>query len=145
MEEHSMNTRHEQILRQWTRRTVIAICCAAMIGCQSFAPIGGAAPGLQEQIRAGTLFKVGERVRITTIDGKRYEFEVRSIDESTITGRQYQVEIDEIRQIERGRTSAGRTTLLVVGVLVVGVIIAAASALNGDLVEWNSSSGNSSQ
>ena len=48
------------------RRLVIAACCAAMIGCQTFTPLGSTGPELQQEIRSGMLVTPGEQVRITT-------------------------------------------------------------------------------
>jgi hypothetical protein len=100
--------------------TVIAFI---MTGCTTLRPVELSQPIIQERILAGDLIRPGDRVQITTIDGKIHEFKVISITDGIIKGKDMEISVNNIMQVEKRTVSPLKTVFLVVGILAVVAVI----------------------
>lgn len=112
------------------------LCLAVVLGlsgCTTLQPVAGSAPELRQQIAAGQLLKSGDRVVITTADGKRHRLVVAATDSASVRGKRGSIAISEIDGIQRPSFSAGRTTALIlaigVGACLAGEMLAAPAAI----------------
>lgn len=107
---------------------LIALCSVA---CTTLEPVDVPADELQRQLRAGTLVRAGDRVRLVTTDANVHKFRVTevSLEQGVVLGKNAAVPIDEIVALETRDVSVGRTALLTGGVgLGVAALIAVAIA-----------------
>lgn len=98
--------------------TALAIGTSA--GCTSLHAVQMPKEDVQEQIASGQLLKPGDRVRLTTADGKVHDFAVTAVDaaDGTIKGARDSVRIAEVTTVAKRRVSVGKTLGLVFGVLI---------------------------
>jgi hypothetical protein len=98
----------------------------ALLGCTTLQPVAGSAPELRQQIAAGQLLRRGDRVVITTADGRRHHLVVLAADSVSVRGRQESVPTDQIEVVQKSAFSAARTAELA---LFIGVVAYAAAEL----------------
>jgi hypothetical protein len=98
----------------------------ALLGCTTLQPVAGSAPELRQQIAAGQLLRRGDRVVITTADGRRHHLVVVAADSVSVRGRQESVPTDQIEVVQKSAFSAARTAELA---LFIGVVAYAAAEL----------------
>jgi hypothetical protein len=98
-------------------------------GCTTLRPVELSQPVIQERIIAGDLIKTGDRVQITTIDGKLHALKVISVNNGTIKGKDIEIAVNDIMQVEKRTASPAKTVFLVVGVLAVVALIQLGAAV----------------
>jgi hypothetical protein len=108
---------------------VIGLVCLAFAACSSARPLAfQSAEDLRSQLEPG------DKVRITTHDGRKLKFEVREVTEDAVVGENESVATNEIRTIERVDFSRTKTTIFGLStaavVVVVGLFTALAIALS---------------
>ena len=113
-------------------RTTAAIAMLAILlgGCTSLKPVDLTAEEAREQVRAGEIARPGERVSVTTEDGRTHEFEVVEVTDHAIRGDVDNVHIDSIVSLRTRRTDPARTALAVAGAVAVVYVAAAVDAAN---------------
>lgn len=91
------------------------ICCLllGLAACSSMEQQPSEAEQVRAEIRGGTLFAVGDEVRVTTVAGETLEFEVTAITDETLVGKKRSVPIDEIAAVEVSKFDPGRTAAAV--------------------------------
>jgi hypothetical protein len=94
------------------------IACLTMIafilpGCTTLRPIELSQSTIQERIFSGDLLHPGDRVEITTNDGKHFEFKIMSVTDGYIKGKDIEIPIKDISLVEKRETSIGKTVALV--------------------------------
>ena len=105
----------------------LTIFAFVITGCTTLRPIKLSPEALQRNIVSGYLVKPGDRVQITTMDGKQHEFKVISIADGIIKGKDVEIPIADISQVEKRNFSIGKTSGLVGTML--GVLYTAALVL----------------
>ncbi len=93
-------------------RTIAAVLVVALVvaACTTTRPIDPAAPAsLAEEVRPG------DRVSITTRDGRALAFEVVTVEPDALLGAEQRVERNEIATLEVTQTSVAKTSVLVGG------------------------------
>lgn len=93
-------------------RAIAALALVAVAGtaCTTTQPIVVGTPAsLEEQVQPG------DRVSLTTRDGREFEFEVVTVEPDALVGAEQRVEREEIVRLEVTRTSVAKTSGLVVG------------------------------
>jgi hypothetical protein len=89
--------------------TIIALLLG---GCTTFRTMEMSRSQVQEGISHGNLIHSGDQVKIITNDGKQYQFEVISVVDGSIKGKDVEIPIKDIDMVEKRRISVGRTALL---------------------------------
>jgi hypothetical protein len=107
-------------------RCIAVSMVLALLGCTTLQPVAGSAPELRQQIAAGQLLRRGDRVVITTADGRRHRLVVVAADSVSVRGRHESVPTDQIEVVQRSVSSAAKTTQLA---LLIGVLAYAAAEL----------------
>jgi hypothetical protein len=107
-------------------RCIAVSMVLALLGCTTLQPVAGSAPELRQQIAAGQLLRRGDRVVITTADGRRHHLVVVAADSVSVRGRHESVPADQIEVVQRSVSSAAKTTQLA---LFIGVLAYAAAEL----------------
>ena len=107
-------------------RCIAVSMVLALLGCTTLQPVAGSAPELRQQIAAGQLLRRGDRVVITTADGRRHHLVVVTADSVSVRGRHESVPTDQIEVVQRSVSSAAKTTQLA---LFIGVLAYAAAEL----------------
>lgn len=74
------------------------------------------APALKSEVEAG------DAVALTTKEGKRHEFEVISVTDEIIAGREVSVRVEDIEHLQVTRLSKPKTALASLGVVGVALI-----------------------
>lgn len=106
---------------------ILTVCLVA--ACTTLHPIVGSPAELSQQIADGGVLHPGDRVVITTVQGIKHKFVMRSVHDGAIYGDHDSVPLNEIATLQRREFSTGKTVVLVVVVLgIVGGIVAAASS-----------------
>ena len=112
--------------QQTLRRGVAAITLLAVVAaCSTTRPVALGTPGsLAEEVQPG------DRVRLTTTDGRKLDFEVVRVESEALVGDDLQVALDDIAALEVTEISAGRTAAAVGGTglavfVIIGLIVAA--------------------
>jgi|WetSurSiteA1Bulk_404760.scaffolds.fasta_scaffold120424_2 hypothetical protein len=95
----------------------LTITAFVITGCSTLRPIQLSPEALQRNIESGYLVKPGDRVQVTTIDGNQHEFKVISIADGIIKGKDMEIPIKDISQVEKRTFSIGKTSGLVGGIL----------------------------
>jgi hypothetical protein len=110
--------------------TVIAFI---VTGCTTLRPISQSQNEIQKPISYKEIIRSGDKVRITTTDGKQYKFKVTSVTDDYINGKDIEILTTEIKAIEKRQFSMGKTTLLVAGIAYllyeIGLILSAPAAI----------------
>jgi hypothetical protein len=101
----------------------LTVLAFILTGCTTLRTVDLTPPSLQERILESDLIKPGNRVRITTGDGKEYRFRVRSISGGNVMGKNVEIPIKDISRVEIRRFSAGKTIVLVGAIILSGVIM----------------------
>lgn len=108
------------------RRGVAAIVLLAFVAaCSTTRPVAlGTPSSLAEEVQPG------DRVRLTTTDGRKLDFEVVRVEPEALVGDDLQVALDDIAVLEVTEISAGRTAAAVGGTglavfIIMGLIVAA--------------------
>ena len=110
-------------------RLIVLILIFCMIGgCTTLHPISGAPAEFQQRIADGGVLHPGDRVVITTVQGTKHKFEVRSVHDGAIYGDHDSVPLNEITMIQRLEFSVGKTVTLLLVLGAIGGIAAAASS-----------------
>jgi hypothetical protein len=91
--------------------------------CMSFRPISLESSDIQKQPPVVDLIKQGNRVRITTLDGKQYKFKVVSISDTYIEGQNIKIAAQDVAKVEKLQFSTVRTVILV-GLIFLSVEVA---------------------
>jgi len=114
----------------------LTIIAFVITGCTTLRPVQLSTEALQRNIAAGYLVKPGDRVQITTMDGKQHKFKVSSIADGTIKGKDVEIPIKDISQVEKRTFSIGKTSGLAGGIF--GVLFTAALiALISLMTSWD--------
>jgi hypothetical protein len=106
------------------------IACLTIIafifsGCTTLRPIELSQSVAQQQISSGGLLNPGDRVEITTNDGKHYKFKVVSVADGYIKGKDIEIPIKDVSLVEKRVTSIGKTAALIGGALLIILTIVA--------------------
>ena len=96
-------------------------------GCSTMTPVEMSPDQLHDQIFAGDVLSVGEKVKIVTVDGKTHKFKVSSITDVSIIGDDIEVPIADIIAVETKEFSGGKTAVLAGSTLLIYVLIASIS------------------
>lgn len=96
----------------------------ALWGCTTLQPVAGSAPELRQQIAAGQLLRRGDRVVITTADGRRHRLVVVAADSVSVRGQHESVPTDQIEVVRQPVFSGVKTTELA---LFIGLLAYAAA------------------
>lgn len=94
-------------------RAIAAVVAAALVvaSCTTTRPIDPGAPAsLVEEVQPG------DRVKITTRDGRELEFEVVTVEPDALVGAEQRVARGEIANLEVTQTSVAKTSALVGGI-----------------------------
>lgn len=108
-------------------KIIVCLTIIAFIfsGCTTLRPIELSQSMAQQQISSRGLLKPGDRVEITTNDGKHYEFKVASVADGYIKGKDIEIPIKDVSLVEKRMTSIGKTAALIGGALLIILTIAA--------------------
>jgi hypothetical protein len=109
------------VRKQLRKVTAVMVLGAFIAACTTTHPIDiGAPAALTEEVHPG------DKVAITTRDGRKFAFEVVRVEDDAIIGATERVQQDEIAQLEVTRFSEGRTAGLVLGgvLLILGAVTA---------------------
>jgi hypothetical protein len=90
--------------------------CCLLIGlaaCSTTEQKQSEAAEVRAGIRDGSLVAVGDDVRVTTVAGEQFDFEVTAITDGELFGDKHTVSIDSITAVEVRRFSPGRTAAAV--------------------------------
>ncbi len=85
-------------------------------GCSTMLTLQGGPAAYQSSI------KPGDTVKITTMDGRKLEFEVSDVNANGISGEGQAVSYDSIASIQKQQFSFWRTAFLVGGIIAAGVL-----------------------
>lgn len=107
--------------------TIVVILLVA--GCTTLMPIEMSPDELRAGIPAGELIQVGDSVVLTTADDKQHEFEVTSITDERIMGKDIEVPIADISDVKT-REPSGVKTLSLMGGVILGIAFAAGSGFS---------------
>jgi hypothetical protein len=94
-------------------RAIAAVVAAALVvaSCTTTRPIDPGAPArIVEEVQPG------DRVKITTRDGRELEFEVVTVEPDALVGAEQRVARGEIANLEVTQTSVAKTSALVGGI-----------------------------
>lgn len=94
-----------------------------LVSCTVMRPLNYAPEQLQQELRQG------QKVQITTTDGRQLRFTVDHVDNAGISDGSQVIPFGDIQSIRRQQIDATRTTLLILGVIAGGA--AAASGGGG--------------
>ncbi len=111
-------------------RTTALIATLAILlgGCSSLKPLDLTAEEVREQVRAGEIARPGERVSVTTEDGRTHEFKVVEVTDHAVRGDDADVPIDTIVSLRTRQTDPARTALTVAGAVAAVYVAAAVDA-----------------
>ena len=99
-------------------------------GSASLKPVDLPPGEVREQVRAGQIARPGQRVSVTTEDGRTHEFEVVQVDDGSVRGDAADVPIDTIVSVRAMQSDPTRTVLAVVGAVAAVYIVAAVDAVD---------------
>ena len=120
-------------------RTAMMTVFAILIGgCASLKPVNLPPGEVREQVRAGQTARPGERVSVTTEDGRTHEFKVVQVTDGSVRGDDAEVPIDTIVRVRTMQPDPVRTALAVAGTVAAVYIVAAVDAVDdiiGDLTD----------
>lgn len=108
------------------RTLVLAVLSFLLIGCTSLQLIDLSSAQVRDHIRAGQIVQLGDRISVTTEDGKTQEFKVAAVTDSTVQGGDVKVLIDSIVSVRTKQRNRLRTALATTGI-VAGVLFLAAA------------------
>ena len=93
-------------------------------GCATPRSIPQSQSPVQDRISFSEMIDSGDHVRIITNDGGKYDFKVTSITDEYIKGKDVEIAVKDIKQVEKYEFSAIKTIGLVGGsaILIIGVI-----------------------
>ena len=111
--------------------TIVILLLAS--GCTTFKPVGLESEKLHEQLYAGEIIHVEDKVKILTSDGIDHRFEVLEIKENRIMGSEVSIPFENIVAIEKRQFSAVKTTVLVVGIIVAASYVLAVAVENSGI------------
>ena len=98
-------------------------------GCTTLRPIKLSQPAVQERISSGDLIHPGDKVRIFTINSKQYDFKVISVEDGYVKGKDVEIAVKDIAQVEKSEISKGKTALLAGAALLIAIIAIAANSM----------------
>ena len=93
-------------------------------GCTSQRVVELPPEELQRQIMAGEWIEAGDKIEVTTLDGKRHQLTVIGVENGVLVTEEEHIPVDSILTLESRHFSVGKTLALVGGGLGAGVIIA---------------------
>ena len=103
------------------RTIAFLLCMTIATGCTTFKPMATTEP----QVILSQI-KPGDEIRLTTRDGRKWEFTIKEVNDKQLVGENEKVNLADITDIERREFSTGKTVGLVGGIIVLlGVLIAA--------------------
>ncbi len=115
-----------------------------LIGCTTLQPVTVNPAVMQQRIASGPVLKRGDHVVVLTKDGKTHDFNVTSINASTIEGKRESISIDQIASIQKRTVSMGKTALAIAfPVVVAAVVVLAVCSLRGNPSSMSRASGHS--
>lgn len=107
----------------------LAFFWVALLGaCTSLQGVAIQPEDLQARIRAGELIRPGERIAVTTADGRETAFEVVERTPLVLRGRGVEVPIDEIVALRTERFDFARTAGATAGTVALAYVAAAVAA-----------------
>jgi hemin uptake protein HemP len=109
---------------------LILVLGGALGACSTSKPIELPPATVQQMILDQEILQPGEKVKLITADGQRYDFRVTRVDteQRVILGGSQSVPIDEVVALETKEFSLGKTALLAAGSYGVLALIAIAIA-----------------
>lgn len=113
------------------KRLIVVILTVCLVGaCTTLHPIAGSPAELPQRIADGGVVHPGDRVVITTVQGTKHKFVVRSVRDGAIYGAHDSVPLNEIATLQKREFSTGKTVVLVVILLgvVAGIAVAVSNA-----------------
>jgi hypothetical protein len=105
--------------------TCMVIIVFLVSGCTTLRPIELSQSAIQQRISSGDLLYQGDRVEITTNDGKHYEFKVVSVADGYLKGKDVEIPIKDISLVEKRETSVGKTAVLAGAILLIVLTVIA--------------------
>lgn len=108
------------------RTLVLAVLSFLLVGCTSLQPLDLSSAQVREHIRAGQIAQPGDRISVTTEDGRTQKFKVTGVTTSTVQGGDTDVSIDSIVSVRTKQRNRLRTALATTGI-VAGVLFLAAA------------------
>jgi hypothetical protein len=98
-------------------------------GCTTLRPMQLSRSEDSERIIIGNSIHSGDKVQITTSDGKEYTFKVTSVEDDFIKGKDVKIPVKDITAIEKRKFSRLKTTFLIGGIVytlyIIGEMLAA--------------------
>ena len=89
---------------------------------------------IRAQVRAGEIARPGDRVSVTTVDGKTQTIEVTEVTDSDVRGSNSNVPIDTIVTMRTKQTDTTRSVLAAAGSVAAVYVIAALKAVD-DIID----------
>lgn len=97
-------------------------------------PVNLSSGELRAQVRAGEIAQPGDRISVTTEDGKTQAFEVTGVTDSAVQGGNSTVRIDSIVTMRTKQTDTTRSVLAVAGGVAAMYVVAALKAVD-DIID----------
>jgi hypothetical protein len=101
----------------------VTIVIFILSGCTTVKPMQLSRSEYSGCIILGDSIHSGDKVKITTRDGKKYELRVASVDDEYIKGKDIEIPIKDISQIDKRMFSIGKTLTLVGAIILAGMML----------------------
>jgi hypothetical protein len=111
----------------------LTIIAFIVTGCTTLRPISQSQNEVQKPISYKDIIRSGDKVQITTADGKEYTFKVTSVEDGFIKGNDTEIVVKDILSIKKAEISKGKTWALIgttIGVALLGLILYGVSHLS---------------
>ena len=112
------------------RIAVMTVFAIVIAGCAGLKPVDLPPEEVRQQVRAGQIAQPGERVSVTTEDGRTHEFKVVQVTDSSVRGDNADVLIDTIISVRTRQTDPARTVLAAAGAVAAIYVVAAVDAVD---------------
>lgn len=116
------------------RPVVLVLFVFLLGGCTSLQPVDLSSGELREQVRAGEIAQPGDRISVTTEDGKTQTIEVTEVTNDDVRSSNSNVPIDTIVTMRTKQTDTTRSVLAVAGSVAAVYVIAALKAVD-DIID----------
>ncbi len=116
---------------------LILALTGSLCACSSLKPVELPPESLQQMILDQDILQPGEKIKLVTAEGKRYEFRVARVDteRKVIIGDGQSIPVADVVAVETKEFSFGKTALLAAGsygaLLIIAVALAPALILSG--------------
>ena len=116
------------------RIAMMTVFAMLIVGCTSLQPVDLPAEEVRDQVRAGQIARPGERVSVTTEDGRTHDFKVVQVANGSVRGDAADVPIDTIVSVRTSQTDPVRTVLAAAGAVAAVYVVAAVDAMD-DIID----------